>query len=60
MAEWSLNGLKMLCEKEELLVTSSFSFSRSVFKRLVLQTRENQGLFAKGLRALGDYICQAL
>ena len=40
MAESSQNGL---------LVTSNFSFSHSVFKRLVLQTRENQGLFGKGL-----------
>ena len=32
-----------------LLITSNFSFSRSVFKRPVLQTRENQGLFVKGL-----------
>ena len=31
------------------IVTSNFSFSRSVFKRLVLQTRKNQGLFGKGL-----------
>ena len=36
-------------EKEKLLVTSNFSFSHSVFKRLVLQTRENQSLFGKGL-----------
>ena len=50
MAECSLNGLKTLCEKEKLLVTSNCSFSHSVFKRLVLQTRENQGLFGKGLR----------
>ena len=28
---------------------SNFSFSHSVFKRLVLQTRENKGLFGKGL-----------
>ena len=27
-----------------------FSFSHSVFKRLVLQTRKNQGLFGKGLK----------
>ena len=33
-----------------MLVTSKFSFSHSVFKRLVLQTRKNQGLFGKGLR----------
>ena len=35
--------------KGEMLVTSNFSFSYSVFKRLVLQTRKNQGLFGKGL-----------
>ena len=40
----------MLQEKEKLLVMSNFSFSHSVFKRLVLQTRKNQGLFGKGLR----------
>ena len=39
----------MLLEKEKLLVTSNFSFSHSVFKRLLLQTRKNQGLFGKGL-----------
>ena len=32
---------------------SNFSFSHSVFKRLVLQTRKNQGLFGKGLRSSG-------
>ena len=36
-------------EKEKFLVTSNFSFSHSVFKRIVLQTRKNQGLFGKGL-----------
>ena len=40
----------MLWEKEKLLVTSNFSFSLSVFKRLVLQTRKNQDLFGKGLK----------
>ena len=30
----------------------NFSFSDSVFKRLELQTRKNQGLFGKGLRQL--------
>ena len=42
-------GRKQLWEKEKLLVTSNFSFSHSVFIRLVLQTRKNQGLFGKGL-----------
>ena len=35
--------------KGEIACKSNFSFSRSVFKRLALQTRENQGLFGKGL-----------
>ena len=34
---------------EKLLETSNFFFSPSVFKRLVLQTCKNQGLFGKGL-----------
>ena len=49
MAESSPNREKTLREKEKLLVRSNFSFSHSVFKRLVLQTRKNQGLFGKGL-----------
>ena len=49
MAESCQNGQKTLWEKEKLLVTSDFSFSNSVFKRLVLQTHKNQGLFGKGL-----------
>ena len=36
-------------KKEKLIVTSNFSFSQSVFKRLVLQTHKNKGLFGKGL-----------
>ena len=36
-------------EKEKLLVTSNFSFSHSVFKRILLQTHKNQGLFGKEL-----------
>ena len=50
MAEISTNGWKTLWEKKKLLVTSNFFFSHSVFKRLVLQTRKNQGLFGKGLK----------
>ena len=34
----------------EIAHKSNFSFSNSVFKRHVLQTRENQGLFGKGLK----------
>ena len=47
IAESSPNGYKTLWEKEKLLVTSNFSFSHSVFTRLVLQIRKNQGLFGK-------------
>ena len=43
MAESSPNEQKTLWEKEKLLV-----------KRLVLQTRNNQGLFGKGLTIPND------
>ena len=49
MAKSAPNGEKTPWKKEKLLVTIKFSFSHSVFKRLVLQTRENQGLFGNGL-----------
>ena len=49
MADSSSKGRKTLLEKEKLLVTSNFSYSHSVFKRLVLKTGKNQGLFGKGL-----------
>ena len=39
-------------KKEKLLIMSNFSFSHSVFKRLVMQTHKNQGLFGKGLSAI--------
>ena len=39
-------------EKEKLLVMSNFSFSHSVFERLVLHTRKTQGLFGNGLRCI--------
>ena len=52
MAETFPNRLKTLWEKEKLLVMSNFSFSHSVFKRLVLQTLKNQGLFGKGLMSI--------
>ena len=54
MAESSPNKYKTLREKEKLLVMSNFSFSHSVFKRLVLQTRKNQGLFGKGLNYIHE------
>ena len=52
----SLNGWKTLWEKEKLLVTSNFSFFHSVFKRLVLQTGKNQGLFGKWLSCINGFL----
>ena len=48
MAERSPKGLKTLWGKEKLLVTSNFSISCSVFKRLLQETHKNQDLFGKG------------
>ena len=52
LSKWVENTglLKTPWENEKLLVTSNFSFSHGVFKRPVLQTRKNQGVFGKGLR----------
>ena len=53
--EFNQNGIRFskrvenAMGKGKLLVTSNSSFSHSVFKRLVLQTSKNQGLFGKGL-----------
>ena len=47
-------------KKEKLLITSNFSFSHSVFKKLVLQTSKNQCFFGKGLIYLCMYICQSV
>ena len=52
MAESSPNEQKTMWVKEKLLVTSNFSFSNSVFKRLEQQTRKNQGLFGKGIESI--------
>ena len=41
--------MKMVESSPKWYVTINFSFSHSVFNRLVLQTRKNQGLFGKGL-----------
>ena len=57
MTESSLKGYKTLWKKEKLLVTSNFSFSYSVFKRLILQTRKNRGLFGKVLIWTGLIFC---
>ena len=37
-------------KRKKMLVTSLFSFSHNVFKRLPFKTHKNQGLFGKGLR----------
>ena len=50
MAESRPKGLKTWWEKEKLLVTSNFSISNRVFKRIVLQTCKTKGLFRKGLK----------
>ena len=41
--------------KGEIARMSNFSFSHSAFKRLLLQTRKNQGLFGKGLKNMYCY-----
>ena len=58
MAESYPNRYKTLREKEKLLVTSNFSFSHSVFKRLVSQGRQKVSLCGNGLipaLLYGDY-----
>ena len=54
MAQSSPNGLKTLREEEKLLVRSNFSFSHSVFGRLVLQTRLKPGLVLEWVNSLPD------
>ena len=49
MEESYPTGLTTLWEKEKLLVTSNFSFSHSVFKRLVSQGRQTVSLCGNGL-----------
>ena len=55
LTESSPNAKNTLWEKEKLL---NFSFSHSVFNRLLLQTRKNQGLFRKGLKISISYLHQ--
>ena len=50
-SEWVENVVG-IWEKEKSLIMSNFSFSHRVFKRLVLQTRINQGLLGKELMFL--------
>ena len=51
MAESYSNRLKTLWEMEKLLITSNFSFSNSVFKRLVSMGRQKVSLCGNGLNA---------
>ena len=53
-------GRKQCGKKEKLLAPSNFSFSHSVFKRLLLQTRKNQGLFGKMLKWFACRSCFAI
>ena len=59
--EFDENGIKFSkwAENTVLKGESNFSFSRSVFKRLLLKTRKNQGLFGKGLKK-NNCICSTL
>ena len=64
IAESSLNGKKTLWVKEKLLVTSNFSFSHSVFKRLASNGRQKVSLCGNGFNnwntvdtALNKHIC---
>ena len=43
-------------EKEKLLVTRNFSFSHSVFKRLVSQRRQKVSLCGNGLRDIVTWV----
>ena len=49
MAESYLNRQKTLWEKKKLLITSNFSFSHSVFKRLIFQGHQKVSLRGNGL-----------
>ena len=51
MLESYPHGKETLWEKEKLLVMSNFSFSHSVFKRLVSQGRQKMSLCGNGLKS---------
>ena len=52
--EFDENGGKFSKRLENTVEKGDFSFSHSVFKRFLLQTRKNQGLFGKGLNYVED------
>ena len=51
MTESSPKGLKTLWEKEKLLVTSNFSFSRSVFKNTFTADKLKEGLVRERVKS---------
>ena len=52
-----LKWVENIVGKGEILVMSNFSFSHSVFNRLILQTRKTRPCFGKGLK---DLLVQSL
>ena len=54
MAESSPRRVENTVGKGEIARYGYFSFSHNVFKRFVLQTRKNQGLFGKGLKYIDN------
>ena len=54
MVQSSPKWWKTPWEKEKLLVTSNFSFSRSVFKRFVWQKRKKTGFVWERVKAIDD------
>ena len=51
-------GIKHCGKKEKLFVSSNFSFSHGVFKRLALQICKNKGLFGKGVKQALNHVIQ--
>ena len=52
MVQFFLNRTENIVGKGEMLVTSIFSFSHKVFKRLLPQGRKKPGLLDKGSREI--------
>ena len=56
MAESYPNGYKTLWEREKFLVTSNFSFSHSVFKKLTSQGHQKVSLCGNGFKHFGEKV----
>ena len=52
MVHFFSNPIKILLDREKILLSNIFSFSHDVFKRLLFQGPENPGLFGKRLNKL--------